>query len=662
MKKLVFFIICLLFSLMASISVQAQGEKKLIKEAEAALVQKDRNKALELYLKAWEINPNKSEVNYKIGILYLESNFKFKALPYLEKASVLGLSSDYQINKYLGIANQLNHNFEKAIENYQNYKASIADKEEIKKVDRRIYECKNGLEFISNPVPVKIDNLGPVINSSFPEYAPVISADDSLLIFTSRRQGSTGGTMDQSGMYFEDLYSSKKTEGGWSTPQNLGFPVNSSSHEASVGISPDGNQLFIYKDNGNGDIYACSFSEEHKWSKPVSVGSEVNSAKYFENGACLSFDGKKFFFASNREGGAGGNDIWVVEKQDNGSWSKPSNLGLPINTDADEESPFMDLDGKTLYFSSRSHKGMGGFDIFKSVFSEESKKWSIPENLGYPINSADNDLYFILSGDGRHGYYASVKAGGYGDKDIYRISMPPRSDFQDLQARLQMIREKKYLSNQSVVKPQSYTFSGKVMDPGTSKPISNALVQLKDNKGNVINEITSKPDGDYHFKIMVDSVNTYLLTAYAKGYGPFLKDVEISKDRKGVNSQVNDINLKKLNLGERFVLRNIYFDFDKSELKPESKTDLENLIILLNDNPSVRIEIGGYTDSKGEKEYNQNLSQKRAEAVLNYLVSRGISKKRLIAKGYGESTSVNNGQPVKQEEISRRTEFVIIDK
>ncbi|MBO9699183.1 MAG: PD40 domain-containing protein [Sporocytophaga sp.] len=661
MKKLCFFIICLSFSLMASVSVQAQGEKKLIKEAEAALIQKDKKKALDLYLKAWEINPNKSDVNYKIGILYLESDFKFKALPYLEKASSLGLSPDYQINKYLGIANQLNHNFEKAIENYQNYKASITDKEEIKKVDRRIYECNNGLEFISNPVPVKIDNLGPVINSSFPEYAPVISADDSLLIFTSRRQGSTGGATDQSGMYFEDLYSSKKIEGGWSIPQNLGFPVNTSSHEASVGISPDGNQLFIYKDNGNGDIYACSFSEEHKWSKPVSVGSEVNSAKYFENGACLSFDGKKFFFASNREGGAGGNDIWVVEKKDNGSWGKPSNLGIPINTDADEESPFMDLDGKTLYFSSRAHKGMGGFDIFKSVFSEESKKWSIPENLGYPINSADNDLYFILSGDGRHGYYASVKEGGYGDKDIYRISMPPRSDFQDLQGRLQTIREKRY-SNQSVAKNQSYLFSGKVLDSGTNKPVSNALVKLKDNKGNVISEITSSSAGDYHFKIIVDSADAYLLTAYVKGYGPFSKDIEIPKDKKTANSQVNDINLKKLNLGERFVLRNIYFDFDKSELKPESKSDLENLIILLNDNPSVSIEIAGYTDSKGEKEYNQNLSQKRAEAVLNYLVSRGISKKRLVAKGYGESTPVNNGQHVKEEEASRRTEFVIIDK
>ncbi len=661
MKKLCFFIICFSYSLLASISVRAQGEKKIIKEAEAALAQKDKKKALELYLKALEINPNKADVNYKIGILYLESDFKFKALSYLEKASALGLSSDYHITKYLGIANQFNHNFEKAIENYQNYKGSITDKEEIKKVDRRIYECRNGLEFIANPVPVKIDNLGPAINTSYPEYAPVISADDSILIFTSRRPGSTGGVTDQSGMYFEDLYLSKKTNEGWAKPQNLGFPVNTTSHEASVGISPDGNQLFIYKDNGNGDIYVCSLTEDHKWSKPVSVGSEVNSVKYFENGACLSFDGKKLFFASNREGGAGGNDIWVSEKLDNGSWGKPANLGLPINTEADEESPFMDLDGKTLYFSSRSHKGMGGFDIFKSVFNEESKKWSVPENLGYPINSADNDLYFILSGDGKYGYYASVKEGGYGDKDIYRISMPPRSDYQDLQARLQTIRERKYSSNPSVDKAQSFILSGKVLDAVSTKAISNALVQIKDNKGNVINEIFSKPDGEYYIKIKIDTPSAYVLSAYAKGYVPFLKDIEIHKDKKINNNQVVDIKLKKLDLGERFVLRNIYFDFDKSELKPESNSDLENLIKLLDDNPSIRIEIAGYTDSKGEKEYNRNLSQKRAEAVLNYLVSRGISKKRLVAKGYGEDSSVNNGQ-VNQDGINRRTEFVIIDK
>ncbi len=661
MKRLSFFIILISFSLITSIFVQAQGEKKFIKEAEAAVDQKDKKRALELYLKAWEINPDKADVNFKIGILYLESDFKFKALAYLEKASALGLPSDYQITKYLGIANQFNHNFEKAIENYQNYKGSITDKEEIKKVERRIYECRNGLEFIANPVSVKIDNLGPAINTSFPEYAPVISADDSLLIFTSRRPGSTGGIKDQYGMYFEDLYISKKTHEGWGKPQNMGFPVNTTSHEASVGISPDGNQLFIYKDNGNGDIYVCSISQDYKWSKPVSVGNEVNSAKYFENGACLSFDGEKLFFVSNREGGAGGNDIWVAEKQDNGNWGKPLNLGLPINTESDEESPFLDLDGKTLYFSSRSHKGMGGFDIFKSVYNEESKQWSVPENLGYPINSADNDLYFILSGDGRYGYYASVKEGGYGDKDIYRISMPPRSDFQDLQARLQAIREKKYLSNKSVEKAQSYILSGKVTDAVTAKPISNALLQLKDIKGNVLDEINSKTDGGYYFKITADTINTYLLATYAKGYVPFLKDIEMPQDKKTVNSQVNDIKLKKLDIGEKFVLRNIYFDFDKAELKPESKAELENLIILLNDNPSIRIEIGGYTDSKGDKEYNRNLSQKRAEAVLNYLVSRGISKKRLVAKGYGEGSSVSHDQ-ANPAGINRRTEFVIIDK
>jgi outer membrane protein OmpA-like peptidoglycan-associated protein len=657
MKKLCFFIISLSFSLI-SIAAQGQSEKKYIKEAEAAMAQKDKKKALELYLKALELNPNKAEVNYSIGLLYLEGDFKYKALPYFEKAAALGLPSGYTIQKFLGIAYQFNHNFEKAKECFLKYKATVTDKEERRKVDRKIYECENGLEFLANPVPVQIDNLGPAINTAFPEYAPVISADDSLLIFTSRRPGSTGGATDQSGLHFEDLYISKKTAEGWSTPQNMGFPVNTTTHEASVGISPDGTQLFIYKDNGNGDIYVCQLGQDQKWSRPVSVGNEINSVQSFENGACLSFDGKQLFFASNRAGGAGGNDIWVVEKQENGTWGKPTNLGQPINTEADEESPFLDLDGKTLYFSSRSHKGMGGYDIFKSVFDEVSRKWSTPENLGYPINSADNDLYFILSGDGRYGYYASVKEGGYGDKDIYRISMPPRADYQELQARLQVIREKK--GEKQPGENHSYIVSGRVVDEVTSESVGNALVQLKDINGSVVSEISTRPDGKYNFTITSDTLQKVVLSAYAKGFGPFVKEIELPAGgiQKG---QEYDLLLKKLNVGEKFVLRNIYFDFDKSDIKKESETELANLIQLLNDNPSLVIEIRGYTDSKGEKEYNLQLSQRRAEAVLNYLVSGGISKKRLNAKGYGESAPVGNGQPQTEEETSRRTEFVIIE-
>jgi outer membrane protein OmpA-like peptidoglycan-associated protein len=416
------------------------SQNALLSKAKDANQKGDKALALDLYLKALAKDPENQEINYEVGKIYLETIYRYKSLPYLEKVYAKNPAYDKEINKYLGISYQYNHLFDKAIEQYTLCKTKLSkDDPFLKEVERKIFESKNGKEFVANPVKATIENLGPVINTSFAEYGPIVSAAENELIFTSRREGSTGGDLDEDGEFFEDIYISTSTNGKWSKPRKIGEEINTPSHDASVGLSPDGRTLFIYKSEGNGDIFSCRMKRDSSWGEPVMLGTNVNTKKYYENAAAISPDGKVFFFSSTKPGGLGNLDIYMCIRDANNNWGEAINLGNKINTEYDEEGPVLDLDGRTLYFSSVGHKCMGGFDIFKTVYDPQTKEWSKPENLGYPINSADDDIYFTLSGDGRHAYYASVKEGGFGEKDIYRITMPPRADYDSLVSKVNAI-------------------------------------------------------------------------------------------------------------------------------------------------------------------------------------------------------------------------------
>jgi outer membrane protein OmpA-like peptidoglycan-associated protein len=436
-----------IFSVIIVISVfswisapEAFSQNALLAKAKDADKKGDKNLALELYLKALDKDPENSEINYEVGKLYLETIYRYKASPYLEKVYLKNPSYNKEINKYLAVAYQYHHLFDKAIEQYILCKANLPkDDSFLKSVDRRIIECKNGKEFVANPVKATIENLGPVINTSFAEYGPIVSAAENELIFTSRREGSTGGEQDEDGVFFEDIYISTTANGKWTKPHQIGEEINTPAHDASVGLSPDGRTLFIYKSDDNGDIFSCRMKRDSSWGEPVYLGGNVNTKKYYENAAAISADGKVFFFSSTKPGGFGELDIYMSIRDAKGNWGEAINLGNKINTEFDEEGPVLDLDGKTMYFSSMGHKCMGGFDIFKTIYDAQTNTWSEPINLGYPINSADDDVYFTLSGDGRHGYYASVKEGGYGEKDIYKITMPPREDYEQLVAKVNSI-------------------------------------------------------------------------------------------------------------------------------------------------------------------------------------------------------------------------------
>ena len=395
--------------------------------------QKNYGKALEHYLIAYNDNENHAELNLKIGECYLHTNKEAKSIFYLEKAHSLNNKAYSSVHFLLGMAYHFNADFDAAIKEYkehiENYKmVNILMSEQqinsaLKKVNKKIKECEYGKQFYKNPTNVFIDNLGDAVNSAFSEYDPFVTADESMLFFTSRRENSIGGKKSNIDFkYFEDIYVSSNYNGQWSYSKNLGTPVNTKTNDAVIGISNDGEKLFVYRDVNGGDIYLSELVGD-EWSNPERLNKKFNT-KAHESSATFSSDQRIIYFISDKTDspGFGGKDIYKCRIDEKGKWGKSVNIGPTINTPYDETCVFAHPNGKTIYFSSRGHNTMGGFDIFKSTFNDG--KWSEPENLGYPINTAGNDVSFFLSADGKKGYYSSSKTGGKGDKDIYVITFP----------------------------------------------------------------------------------------------------------------------------------------------------------------------------------------------------------------------------------------------
>ncbi len=397
--------------------------------------------ALKVFLEAYQIDSVNSNINFKIGYCYLKTeSSKQLSLRYLAK-SVKNTTKNYnEIEKdekvapisaflYYGQALHLNYKFDEAIANYEKFKSFLTPGKHadlIKDVNRRIEISNYAKQEVATPKNFIIKNMGDSINSAYPDYSAVISADENTMIFTSRRIGSTGGDITDDGQFYEDIYiSTKKKDGSWTSPKSISPNINTSEHEASVGLIADGQTLIIYKDANGGDIYQSKLDGEN-WTFPEPLGSDINTS-HWETSACLTPDGNTLYFVSDRPGGLGGRDIWTCTKLPNGKWSKANNVGAPINTEYDEESPFIHPDNNILFFSSKGHNNMGGFDIF---FSERTDKgWGEPQNMGYPLNTTDDDLYYVTSPDGLRGYYSSsLQADGLGEKDIYMVSSPDRKE------------------------------------------------------------------------------------------------------------------------------------------------------------------------------------------------------------------------------------------
>lgn len=443
MKK-IFAKLCLSFFIISSYPTFSQSLSKsqfkdYFTQGNLMMLDNFYDTAVRTFLALNKFDAANANVNYKIGVCYLHLPAqKLKSIPYLENA-IKQTSGEYREDEpneknapedalyYLGQAYHYAYRFDEAIEQFKKFRGIIGkwNLNLVKDVDHWMDVSKNAKELILKPVECTITNLGDSINSEFADYSPVISADESILAFTSRRLG-TGGpdnkTIDD--LYYEDIWVSNRGEyGTWRKSKSISKTINTDGNEATIGMSADGQQLYVYRDdNGDGNIYISKLDGDY-WNAPYKIdASNINSTKW-EPSACISADGNTMYFVSDRPGGYGGRDIYQCHRLPNRNWSEPENLGPTINTSYDEDAPFIHPDGVTFFFSSTGHYSMGGFDIFYST-KVANNIWTNPVNMGYPINTTDDDIYFVTSSDGRRAYYASFRPNGKGEKDIYMVSMP----------------------------------------------------------------------------------------------------------------------------------------------------------------------------------------------------------------------------------------------
>jgi outer membrane protein OmpA-like peptidoglycan-associated protein len=612
--------------------------------------------AIPIFLKLYKKDTTNANLAFKLGVCYQSSRrYKDECVYYFNKAAS-SVSANYKGGsykekkapvlaiKYLGDAYHLNYEFDKAIKTYEQFIAvmkqnKIEGKVVIAEAVQEIEMCKTGKILVASPINIKIETLGNNLNSTYADYAPVISADQNTIFFTTTRVETKGNIKDDGGNNTEDIYMSNKINSVWSVAKSIGAPISTEGHEATVGISADGQTILIYKDdNGDGNIYSTSLNGD-VWGVPIKLNENINS-KHWEPSAAISADGSKLYFTSNKPGGFGGSDLYTSNRLPNGEWGKSENMGAAINTIYDEDGPFIHPDGVTLAFSSNGHSSMGGFDIFTSTRSV-SGVWTNPANVGFPINTTDDDIYYVLSPDNKTAYFSSFREGGIGEKDIYSAKFVDRKE-----TPLTLMK-------------------GNVIDE-SGAAAKNIEITVTDNETEVVLGVYKANSLTGQFMYILTPGKNYNITYHSPGHLFYSENMEISL-KTNYYEIFKPIVLDPIVVGSKITLNNIFFDFDKANLRPTSNVEIKNLVMLLKANPNMKVEIAGHTDSKGTEDYNQKLSEDRAQAVVDRLFANGISVEQMKAKGYGKTMPVaanknkDGSDDADGRQLNRRVELQIIE-
>lgn len=627
--------------------------------------------AREEYLKAYGYNQESAELNYMIGRCYLYSDNKFESIKYIQKAYELKPDVHFDIHLMLGMAYHQILEFDKAIEEYNYFINEIPPKQRDEYKSRNdlyIQQCKNGKVLAAEPGRVVINNLGKNINSVFDEYGPVIDRESSIMYFTSRRKfdkKSDKSIIDDK--FFEDAYYSEMIKKDWTRAQRLNPKItgkDNTSNVAVIGISPDKQKLYIYRGNDNsGDLFVSS-QKKGVWSSPKSL-SKFNS-KDREVSMCLSSDESTLYFvSSNKKEGYGGTDIYISRKNAKGKWGKPENAGNVINTFFDELGVSLGPNDSVLYFSSKGHNSMGGYDVFKSSLSDVGL-WSKPINFGYPINTPNDDIFFVEVPGGKAAYYSSNRESGLGGMDIYKIIFLGSEkelfvgDVEDLYAGAKVPYDNIYFRPPAKISVDtSILMRGFINDSENQKPIIAKIEMIDGDNNSVVATAISDSTGNYSIRVPV--AKKYGAEIIATGYLLYLDMVDLSMNTFD-EVVVKNFQLDRVEVGAKVVLKNIYFESSKSELKSESYASLDNVVKLLLNNPTLRLEISGHTDNIGSLKANTKLSTDRAKAVVTYLVGKGISADRLEYKGYAFSQPIFGNDNADGRAKNRRVEFKVLSK
>jgi len=588
--------------------------------------------AIELLQQSIQKDPNYIEAYLSLAGVYGQIKNYHQSIIYYEKSFAIdsNYTSDFRLPYSINLAGM--GEFEKALSTINTLLSRQNINSNTKKAAE--YRRKNfqfAVDYAKNHLSKNYvfapQNLGDNINSSESEYFPSMPIDGSSLIFTRRLNN-----------FNEDFFAAKKNGSSWDKAFRLNGSINTPQNEGAQNISQDGNWLVFTGCNrqdgfGSCDLY-ISYLTNDGWSEAINLGNKINSDQW-ESQPCLSPDKRDLYFSSRRFGGYGGSDLYVSHLQQTGKWSEPENLGPEINTTGDESAPFIHADNQTLYFTSTGLQGYGEEDLFV-IRKGDDGKWGKPENLGYPINTIEHEGTLFIAADGKTAYYASDRSDTKGGLDIYSFEM--RED----------IRPAKTL-----------WVKGKVFDKKTATGLPSTVELIDLASKQIISRVQTDETGNYLITLPIGK--DYAFNVNRRGY-LFYSDNYSLKEKAPDSTYEKNIPLQPIEVNAAIVLHNIFFDVNKYELKPESQIELDKVVQLLQENPTIKIQIEGHTDNVGSAADNQKLSENRAKAVVSYLNSKGISLTRLIAKGFGATKPIADNNDEAGRAQNRRTELKIVSK
>jgi outer membrane protein OmpA-like peptidoglycan-associated protein len=722
-----------------SVHSDKRTEKKILKSARSQYDYGNYKEAVGKYQELLKLDSINPMYNFELAQAYFNNFLQPASIPYFERTIKYSKDTLGEAFYYLGSAYHLDGKFDRAQKNYRTYLdlllrygTELTGDEQLDIADdikHRIEMCDNGKKlyqtstdrFVLNGKarPFEIHDAGKNINTGFDDYDAVLSANDSVMYFTSRNDSTTGGKMDWDDKFFEDIFVSKLEKEGWGRSSGIGEPINTDKHEAVISISPDSKTLYFYRGIKQGTFYFSNRVGGY-WTKPAILyeKSDMNSKAWETSFYGFTMAGSDLYVVSDRQGGIGKRDIFISHKQADGSWTPLENLGEPINSKYDEDSPFLTPDGKTMYFSSTGHNSMGGFDIFRS--EKIGDKWSEPVNLGLPFNTPGDDIYFTLSNRTDRAFYSSsaLAKDGTRDMDIYIVdicdeipavlitglakgltdgSMVVTDKETGTEAGKFEIKDGKYAVN--VRSGKNYTFTLKsssieptseevyvpkkcqayemyqelaFAQPGQPLVFKNAFFNIKNEAGKTsYSDFIAKGDVKNIPGYSETAVNTIPVAVASTSTatattGTVTATTATTATTASATSTTTTTGSATITT---ISINNVLFDYDRAEIKAEFTTELDKVVdFLKNVNKNASIEVAGHSDSKGSDEYNLSLSKRRANAVMNYVSSKGISRARIKAIGYGESKPVaSNENPDGSDNpdgrsLNRRTEIVVIQK
>ena len=641
--------------------------------------------ALDEYLMAFIYNSTNAELNYKTGVSALLSDRKEEAAGFLLKALEINKDVAGDILLLSGRALQYTGRFEEAINSFSEYLGSYDKKtnDNIALAKKSIEECKYALILTIDTLKIMISNLEDSINTASDEYSELISGDGEMLYFGSRRELPRSNSYYPDSKFDENIFVSKKINGAWGKAAPAAKNLMTKYCEIPLYLNHDNSILYLYSGyENNGDIKMAVYRKD-QWRDPEAIPYNINTGES-ETSFTFSPSGNEIYYVtSGGKDNFGGKDIYFIKKLNEKKWSKPQNAGSAINTEFDEESVRFSNTGDTLWFSSKGHDSMGGFDIFFSIRNPEGA-WDSVRNSGYPINTSWDELFYYPSpADDSVFYFASNRSGGYGGLDIYKgIVLPGKPSVIELPVRPEpgpvsmgidtvIIRDTVIVVREKTpapmpeVKPAPLMeelvlfLTGTVKDSETGDPVL-AKIDIIDLTSDIVIATTASSDVDGTYRIRLPEKKSYMMDLRATGFMPDMRRVNVPYTVEDAFFNFNVL-LTKVKVGTKVVLKNILFQSGKSVLTTDSYSEIDRLVGFMKDNPQVKIELSGHTDKTGSEPLNLKLSESRAKAVSDYLIQKGIEGVRIVYKGFGSVQPIADNAAPKGRTENRRVEFKILE-